>query len=87
MHRAVETETATSRFQASEWDLAPLHTRPVIVTPPSNEQELESFRGADLNTSEPVPHSDSVIDEELHNDLLERGMREHADIWRSLAKR
>lgn len=89
MYRLDQTDTDSSRPQTDDWKLVPLHAPVMTVTPPSMEgrlrfpQELDAVGGFQL-----VWHSRATrIDDELHNSLLENGMREYEDVWRSLAAR
>ena len=89
MYRWDQTDTDSSRRQTANWKLVPLHAPPMSVTPPSMEARLRFSQYPDMVGSfQLVWHSRTTrIDDELHNSLLENGMREYEDIWRSLAAR
>ncbi len=89
MYRLDQTDTDTGRRETAEWKLVPLHAPVVSVMPPSAEGRLRSSQDVDrVGGFELVWHSRiATIDDELHNSLLDHGMREYEDIWRSLAAR
>lgn len=89
MNRVNQTETDNSQFKVTEWQLYPVHATPVSVAPPSDEKRLSLELDIDFPSNfELVWRSRRTgIDEQLHTNLLEKGMREYADIWRRLAER
>lgn len=89
MNRVSQTKTDNSRFETTDWELQPVHATPVSVAPPSTEQRLSLELDTDIPSSFELRwRSRTVaIDQQLHADLLEEGMREYSDIWRRLAEK
>ena len=90
-NQLVQTDTDTDRHQTSEWRLIPMHSFPVLVTPPSlrvnlhlpSAVEIEMRGGFELVWGTRA----TTINGDIHNSLLEESLREYEEIWRSLAQK
>jgi len=90
-YRLDQTDFDSVSRQASNLNLVPMHTFPVLVEPPSQDSSLHYPIVAETDLVGGYILSWGTrfvtIAEELHDSLLEQSLREYDELWRRLAQK